>query len=65
VRTLPEHLVQEALLTHINQLQTIPDDAKPLKLCGMLFETYYTYNNLREYSVLSIYKFMQNVENVS
>jgi len=52
VRTFPKHLVQEAQLTHINQLQIIPDDAKPVKLCGMLLKAYYTYNNLRDYSVL-------------
>ena len=55
---------QEAQLKHINQLQTIPHDAKPLKLCGMLLKTYYTYNSLRDYSVLSVYKFLQNAENV-
>jgi hypothetical protein len=55
----PKHLVQEAQVTDINQLQIIPHDAKPLKLCGMLLKTYYTYNNLRDYSVLSFYKFLQ------
>lgn len=64
VRSFPKHMEQEAQLTHINQLQTIPHDAKPLKLCGMLLKTYYTYNSLRDYSVLSVYKFLQNAENV-